>query len=117
MLETNNDSFFEAIDKLVLSGKIVIDRPRGSTHPRFPGIKYDIDYGYIENTTSMDGDGIDVWCGSLPDRRVNAIICTVDLMKRDSEIKLLIGCTEDEIKKIYAFHNDSELMKGILIIR
>ena len=47
MLETNNDSFFEAIDKLVLSGKIVIDRPRGSTHPRFPGIKYDIDYGYI----------------------------------------------------------------------
>ena len=47
MFETNNDSFFEAIDKLVLSGKIVIDRPRGSTHPRFPGIKYDIDYGYI----------------------------------------------------------------------
>ena len=52
--------FWSAIDTLVSSGKIVIDRPKGSTHPRFPHIRYDVDYGYIENTTSMDGDGIDV---------------------------------------------------------
>ena len=57
--------FWSAIDTLVSSGKIVIDRPKGSTHPRFPHIRYDVDYGYIENTTSMDGDGIDVWKGSL----------------------------------------------------
>ena len=48
--------FWSAIDTLVSSGKIVIDRPKGSTHPRFPYIRYDVDYGYIENTTSMDGD-------------------------------------------------------------
>ena len=107
--------FWSAIDTLVSSGKIVIDRPKGSTHPRFPHIRYDVDYGYIENTTSMDGDGIDVWKGSLSSVNVNAIICTVDLLKRDSEIKLLIGCTEDEMKTVCDFHNDSELMKGILI--
>lgn len=109
--------FWSAIDTLVSSGKIVIDRPKGSTHPRFPHIRYDVDYGYIENTTSMDGDGIDVWKGSLSSVNVNAIICTVDLLKRDSEIKLLIGCTEDEMKTVCDFHNDSELMKGILICR
>ena len=109
--------FWQAIDKLVSSGEIVIDRPKGSVHPRFPNIKYEVDYGYIENTSSMDGGGIDVWRGSLPSDEVNAIIYTVDLMKKDSEIKLLIGCTEEEIDTVYEFHNDNEFMKGILIRR
>ena len=115
-MKYDND-FWKAIDTLVSSGKIVIDRPKGSAHPRFPNIKYEVDYGYIENTSSMDGGGIDAWIGSLADKKVNAIICTVDLMKKDSEIKLLIGCTEEEINTVYEFHNDSEFMKGILIRR
>ena len=109
--------FWYAIDSLVSSGKIVIDRPKGSAHPRFPNTKYKVDYGYIENTSSMDGGGIDVWLGSLAAKQVNAIICTVDLMKKDSEIKLLIGCTEEEINTVYEFHNNTEYMKGLLILR
>ena len=112
-----DEDFWKAVDTLVSSGKIVIDRPKDSVHPRFPNIKYKVDYGYIENTSSMDGGGIDVWLGSLVDKQVNAIICTVDLMKKDSEIKLLIGCTDEEINTVYEFHNDSEFMKGILIRR
>ena len=115
-MKYDND-FWKAVDVLVSSGEIVIDRPKGSVHPRFLNIKYEVDYGYIENTSSMDGGGIDVWLGSLVDKQVNAIICTVDLMKKDSEIKLLIGCTEEEITTVYEFHNDSEFMKGILIRR
>ena len=117
MNNTYDNDFWKAIDTLVSSGKIVIDRPKGSAHPRFHDIEYKVDYGYIENTVSMDGGGIDVWCGSLSDNTVNAIICTVDLMKKDSEIKLLIGCTEEETNTIYEFHNDSEFMKGILVRR
>lgn len=117
MFQTYTEDFWKAIDTLVSSGKIIVDRPKGSTHPRFPHIKYKVDYGYIENTASMDGDGIDVWCGSLPSVNVDAIICTIDLMKKDSEIKLLIGCTEEEMKAVYDFHNDLEFMKGILIRR
>ena len=117
MNNTYDNDFWKAIDTLVSSGKIVIDRPKGSAHPRFPDIEYKVDYGYIENTASMDGGGIDVWRGSLPSDEVNAIICTVDLMKKDSEIKLLIGCTEEEINEIYSFHNSSVFMKGILIQR
>ena len=116
-MKENNIDFWEAIDTLVSSADIVIDRPKGSTHPRFSEVIYEVDYGYLENTVSMDGGGLDVWRGTLPENSVNAIICTVDLMKRDSEMKLLVGCTEEEIKLIYDFHNDSEYMKGILIRR
>ena len=112
-----NKEFWQAIDTLASSSKIVIDRPKGSTHPRFSHIRCEVDYGYIENTTSMDGSGIDVWRGSLPSNNVDAIICTVDLMKKDSEIKLLIGCTDQEMNIVYKFHNNTEFMKGILIKR
>ncbi len=112
-----NTEFWRAIDELVSSGKIIIDRPKGSRHPKFENCIYEVDYGYIENTASMDGGGIDVWRGSLEEEAVNAIICTVDLMKRDSEIKLLIGCTREEIEWIYSFHNESEYMKGLLMLR
>lgn len=117
MFQTYNKDFWKAIDTLVSSGNIIIDRPKCSIHPRFPHIKYEVDYGYIESTASMDGDGIDVWRGSLPSVNVDAIICTIDLMKKDSEIKLLIGCTDEEMKTVYDFHNNSEFMKGILIRR
>ena len=117
MLQVYNADFWKAIDTLVSSGKIIIDRPKGSVHPKFPQIRYEVDYGYIKNTTSMDGGGIDIWRGSLPSASVNALICTVDLLKRDSEIKLLIGCTEEEMNIIYDFHNRTEFMKGILIRR
>ena len=50
-------------------------------------------------------------------KKVDAIICTVDLMKRDSEIKILIGCTEKEKIDIYKMHNETPYMKGFLIRR
>ena len=43
----------------------------------------------------MDGGGIDVWKGTAGNI-IDAIICTVDLIKKDSEIKILFGCGEDE---------------------
>ena len=96
---------------------MVIDRPKGSRHPRYPQIIYPMDYGYLKGTRSMDGGGIDIWIGSKEERRVEAVICTVDLLKKDSEIKLLIGCTEEEMETIDRFHNNSGYMKGLLIRR
>ena len=114
---TDSIGFWQVIDEWVQNGKIVIDRPRGSAHPKFPNFIYPLDYGYLENTASMDGDGIDVWLGTDPARRADAVMCIVDAMKRDSEIKILIGCTREETAAIYEKHNDSEYMKGILIPR
>ena len=113
----NNPAFWQALDRLISASDIVIDRPKGSAHPRFPSRIYPLDYGYLAGTASMDGDGIDLWRGTAPAQRLDAVVCTVDLMKRDSEIKLLIGCTEDEKAAVMRWHNDSDMMKAILIER
>ncbi len=117
MNQDMNLEFWAALDKLVGQSEIVIDRPKGSAHPRYPHMIYPLDYGYLNNTQSMDGGGIDVWVGSDERKVVDAIMCTVDLMKRDSEIKLLIGCTEEEKQIVCKRQNTSENMKGILVRR
>ena len=109
--------FWAAVDQLIADSQIVIDRPKYSAHPKYPHCIYPVDYGYLSNTSSMDGSGIDLWLGSAEFKIADAIICTVDLLKRDSEIKLLIGCTDAEKQSILEFHNDSEFMKGILVER
>jgi inorganic pyrophosphatase len=115
--ENFNIAFWDGLDTLVLESQIVIDRPKGSHHPRFPEIIYSVDYGYLKNTTSMDGNGIDVWRGSDPAEKIDAIICTIDLLKKDSEVKILIGCMSEEKKIIYEFYNQGKYMKGLLIER
>lgn len=112
-----NQEFWNAIDRLVAESEIIIDRPKGTAHPRYPDFIYRVDYGYLKDTTSMDNAGIDVWVGSDDGQAVDAIMCTVDLMKRDSEIKILIGCTEAEKELVFQTHNESQYMKGILIRR
>lgn len=111
-----DEAFWNALDQLVKDSQIIIDRPKGTAHPRYPDLLYQVDYGYLAHTASMDGSGVDVWVGSA-EKRVNALICTVDLVKRDSEIKLLIGCTEEEMRIAYETQNESEHMKGVLIRR
>ncbi len=112
----NNREFWEVLDELVSTSEIVIDRPKGTAHPKYPNFIYRVDYGYLKGTASMDGAGIDVWVGS-GENKIDAIMCIVDLMKKDSEIKILIGCTEEEKQIIYQTHNETEYMKGILIRR
>jgi inorganic pyrophosphatase len=108
--------FWEFLEQLIASSEIVIDRPAGSRHPRFAEIVYPFDYGYLAGTSSADGDGMDVWRGSLAEKTLGAILVTVDLRKRDSEIKLLLGCTPQEIAAILDFHNKGE-MRAELVLR
>ena len=112
-----NKAFWEILDRMIEEHEAVIDRPKGSRHPRYLHTIYPLDYGYLQGTHSMDGGGIDVWLGSGKERRLTGIICTADRLKGDSEIKLLIGCTEEEMACAEAFHNDSDCMKGLLIRR
>ncbi len=111
-----NKEFWLALDKLVAESCVVIDRPKGTAHPRYPSLIYPVDYGFLKNTTSPDGGGIDIWRGTNGEV-VDAIISTVDLMKRDSEIKILIGCNDEEKRLIYELHNNHDSMKGIMIER
>lgn len=112
-----NPEFWKLLDKLIEGGEIVIDRPKGSRHPEYPDIVYPLDYGYIAGTRAPDGEDVDLWLGSKAQRRLNALVVTVDACKRDTEIKLLIGCTRSEAQRISAFYNDYEDIKGLLLWR
>ena len=114
---TVNNEFWNVLDDLVTNSEIVIDRPKGTIHPKYPSLVYEVDYGYLKGSSSMDGNGIDVWVGTDDAKKIDAIMCIVDLLKKDSEIKILIGCTEVEKLIIYNTHNSTEYMKGIMIRR
>ena len=116
MLTTSND-FWNLLDKLFIEHNLIIDRPKGSTHPHYKNFVYPLDYGYLEGTSSQDGDGIDVWVGSSQSKQVVGIISSVDYVKKDSEIKILYACKKNEIKIVFNQHNSTEFMKGILNIR
>jgi len=112
----NDTEFWQRLDDLVATSRVVIDRPKGTAHPRYPNFIYPLDYGYLDGTHAMDGGGVDVWVGSLPDKRVTAVVCTVDTVKRDTELKLLLGCTSEEAKVVLRTHN-SDLQAGMLVVR
>jgi inorganic pyrophosphatase len=99
----SDDALFWSILDQLAAGEIVVDRPAGSWHPRMLDMIYPLDYGYLAGTTAGDGDGIDVWLGSLPGREVSGIVCTADAHKRDAEIKLLLGCAADEMAAVQRF--------------
>lgn len=95
---TPEQNYWDYLEHLIKEYGFEIDRPKGSAHPHYPDRIYHIDYGFIPGTTSSDGQGIDLFHGTADDRKIAGIICTLDDVKKDSEIKVLFECTEEEIQ-------------------
>lgn len=106
--------YWDSLKKLIENHKIVIDRPKGTNHPKYSNFIYPIDYGYLEGTTAVDGNEIDIFVGSSSDSKIQGIICTVDLLKNDAEIKIMYKCTEEEIQIALELLN-SKYMSGIFV--
>lgn len=106
--------YWQALDELVCSSEIIIDRPANSSHPKFDNIIYPFDYGYLKGTTGGDGEGIDVWVNAK-ERNVTGVVTTVDLFKKDAEVKLLVGFNEAEMIEIEAFHNVSQQFARLIV--
>lgn len=106
--------FWDYLDRLVSGSQVVIDRPAGSAHPRYAEVIYPLDYGYLQDTLAMDGDGIDVWVGLLASGKLDALAITVDLEERDAELKLMLGCTAMEKQVIMEFLN-GHTMRACLV--
>jgi inorganic pyrophosphatase len=113
---SSSAGFWVYLDKLVASSQLIIDRPRNSSHPLYQEVIYPLDYGYLEGTSAIDGSGIDFWLGEAGTYDLSAVLLTVDLHKRDAEVKLLLGCTEAEIQKILDFQNTNK-MRSLLVRR
>ena len=41
--------------------KVIVDRPLGTFHPKHKDVYYSVNYGYIPNTISGDGEEIDCY--------------------------------------------------------
>ena len=108
--------FWDYLQRLVETSQIVLDRPKGAIHPRYNRQPYPVSYGYLSGTTAMDAGGVDIWVGSLQEKNVVGALCTVDLLKRDTELKIVIGCTDDEVNQILNFINSGE-MRAIYLPR
>jgi inorganic pyrophosphatase len=108
-------AFWIQLEELLREHAVVIDRPRGTSHPQYPEFVYPLDYGYLAVTSGGDGNEIDIWCGSGDRSVLTGAVCTVDRVKNDAEIKLIVGCTANEAEAILQVHN-SEPQAAILVI-
>ena len=113
----NNAFFWQKLDTLYLSSKLVIDRPKYTCHYKYSNLNYPVDYGYLHDTTGSDQAPIDVFKGSVKSTLVQAVAISADILKKDCEVKLLVGCTKEEEYEILEFLNQTEFQKAVLIRR
>lgn len=113
----SHPGFWQNLEQFVSSSQIVVDRPKHSQHPRFPEIIYPLNYGYLENTSGGDGEGIDVWLGSSGTREITGIANTADPFKRDAELKLLLGCSSRDVAIIKHFYDVTADMPCLILER
>jgi inorganic pyrophosphatase len=91
---------WEHWERLITERGIEIDRPKGSHHPRYPGWRYPLDYGFIPGTVGGDAHEVDVFCGTA-DSGLNAAFA----VRHDDieELKLLWNASPEEVRDAYEF--------------
>lgn len=97
---TNSKDF---LGKIV---NVIIDRPLNSAHPKY-GFKYTLNYGYIPNTVSGDGEEIDAYIlgvsGALEKFKGKCIAVIQRLNDDDDKLvivpKNIEDISDEEIKK------------------
>jgi len=108
---------WETWDGIIRLKGITVDRPSLSAHPSYPDIIYPIDYGYVNETMTVDGEEQDIFVGSANTGLVGAIF-TIDHRKGDKECKMIFNCSPIEIYLVNGFVNFApDLMSGRLLLR
>lgn len=113
----NNAYFWQKIDTLYLSSDVVIDKPKNSVHPDYRNLVYPVDYGYLQDTLSGSDNRIHVYVGTRMSGRVEAILVCSDILKKDIDVKLMVGCTKEEEKEILRFLNQTDFQKCVVLRR
>jgi inorganic pyrophosphatase len=89
---------------------VYIDRPNGSTHPKYNDIVYSINYGYIKEIIAIDDEYQDVYVlgENEPIEFCKGVVCAVVERENDIEDKLVVvtnnkDYTIEEIKELVNF--------------
>ena len=97
---------------------VTLDRPRHHAHPAYPHILYPLDYGYVDGTSSGDGEAVDVFVGSRADLGLVGMLLTRDHVRGDREVKLLFGTTPEEVYLAHGFLNfDRTRLDAVAVLR
>lgn len=99
---------------------VIIDRPLGSKHPKY-GFTYEVNYGYIPNTKSPDGEELDVYVlgADKPIDKITGICIAVIHRTNDNDDKLIITPNGEDFsdKKIEEFIEFQEKWFKHIILR
>lgn len=116
-LYENNALFWQKLDTLYYSSDPTIVRRQGERHPEYYNLIYPVDYGYlmeVDHTTHK----LSYFRGSrVGPTQIGAIVVIADILQKETEIKLLINCTEEEQERVLVFLNQTEFQKGVLLCR
>ena len=88
--------------------KVVMDRPLGSKHPKH-GFYYPVNYGYIPNTISGDGEELDAYVlGEFkPLEEFEGEVIAIVHRTNDNDDKLVVTCgknyTDEQIRALTEF--------------
>ncbi|MFB6272906.1 MAG: inorganic diphosphatase [Salinibacter sp.] len=101
----------------IASNGVTIERPRTTAHPDYSSVIYPLDYGFVNDTQSTDGEPLDVFVGRGTTGLVGAIL-TTDHRQHDREVKLLYDCSPTDVYTAHGFINyDRTLLEGVLVLR
>jgi len=99
--------------------KVKMDRPLGSKHPKH-GFVYEVNYGYIPNTVSGDGEELDAYVlgESQPLDEFEGRVIAIIRRTNDNDDKLIVvkdgtNLTDEEIENAVKFQE--QWFKHILI--
>lgn len=90
--------------------EIVMDRPLGSKHPKH-GFEYEVNYGYIPNTKSSDGEELDGYYLGIdkPLKKAKGVCVAIIHRTTDDDDKLIVvskdktDITDEEIEEAVEF--------------
>lgn len=112
----NNVYFWQKIDSLVLSGDFVTLANKGDVHPDYPALIYPLRYGYLQYLNSEDMPSYRVYKGEHGSSAEALVVCA-DILSKSIDVKILIGCDEQEEEDILRFLNQSEFQKTVVLHR
>ncbi len=111
----NNAFFWQKIDTLYSSASLEIIHHKGEYHDEYADMVYPVDYGRLKEANNENG--VCVYKGTQKHTAVKAVVVAVDILKRDLDVKILIGCNEEEEEAVLRFLNQTDFQKTVLIRR
>ena len=113
----NNAFFWQKLDTLFLSSGVKVTRRKGEVHPVFKNLIYPTDYGQMKDTNASYGHGVSVYCGSGSRSQITGLVVAADILAKELDVKVLAGCTDEEVEDVLRFLNQTDYQKTVMIKR